>query len=454
MPYKTLISSKVDVTRCTPASLDVAYGKYHELGAKLKKILFSSVWAKPRTTTLVIILLNLFVQFLLIGIHLDNSIISGYAPTAVDAADYVTRAQIWETKGFSTAFGDAYRMPGYPFIIAVLHYVFPGAPYLAVRLLQMLGLALSAGLIKVLLERVASAWIAILGGLLFTILPFWHFVPVLLAESLTSTLVVTLLFILSLVSKLGISRNQLIAVSFLIAGATYLKPNNLLLLIPVITFLCFRLEKRLAKSISAITLSISLLLLPWVCFTSSVQPGFLGLTTNSGINSFIGTGMVLNYDGGVLAKSAIKWKVDPRNNPEDVLRSTPGLTPAQQNSMLVKKSAQIWHKRTWSEIGFGFDKALIAFGIKSNSLFDHVFGLFSLLSMLAGIVLLTVKKFRAWGSTMLVTVGLLAVQAAIFQADRRFVVPVLFPVSVICLGLTLSIFSIKISTRRRIRNSS
>lgn len=420
----------------------------------MKKEQFSSIRFNPRKSTLAIILLDLLVQFLLIGNHLDNSVISPYAPTAVDAADYVTRAQIWETEGFATAFGDAYRMPGYPLLIMIMHFVVPSAPYLGVRLLQMLGLALSAALIKVLLERVTSTWIAIFGGVLFTVLPIWHFVPVLLAESLTSTLVVILIFILSSVSKVGINRNQLVVISLLIAGATYLKPNNLLLLIPVITFMIFTLKRYLVRSISAIILAVVFLLLPWVLFTSSAQPGFLGLTTNSGINSYIGTGMVLSYDEGVLAKSAVRWKVDPRNNPEDTLGSTTGLSPAQQNSILVKKSIQIWKKRPFNEIGFGLDKTLIAFGIKSNSLFDHIFGLFSFLSVLAGIILLKVKEFRAWGSVILVTASLLALQAAIFQADRRFVVPVLFPFSVVCLGLTLSIFSSRITKWRRIRNSS
>lgn len=420
----------------------------------MKKEQFSSIRFNPRKSTLAIILLDLLVQFLLIGNHLDNSVISPYAPTAVDAADYVTRAQIWETEGFATAFGDAYRMPGYPLLIMIMHFVVPSAPYLGVRLLQMLGLALSAALIKVLLERVTSTWIAIFGGVLFTVLPIWHFVPVLLAESLTSTLVVILIFILSSVSKVGINRNQLVVITLLIAGATYLKPNNLLLLIPVITFLIFTLKRYLVRSISAIILAVIFLLLPWVLFTSSAQPGFLGLTTNSGINSYIGTGMVLSYDEGVLAKSAVRWKVDPRNNSEDTLGSTTGLSPAQQNSILVRKSIQIWKKRPINEIGFGLDKTLIAFGIKSNSLFDHIFGLFSFLSVLAGIILLKVKEFRAWGSVILVTASLLALQAAIFQADRRFVVPVLFPFSVVCLGLTLSIFSSRISKWRRIRNSS
>lgn len=104
------------------------------------------------------------VQFFLIGKYLDNSLISPYAPTVVDAADYVTRAQIWETEGFATAFGDAYRMPGYSLII--MYFVVPSSPHFVVRLVQVFGLALSVGLIKVLLERIISPWIAISGGIL------------------------------------------------------------------------------------------------------------------------------------------------------------------------------------------------------------------------------------------------------------------------------------------------
>lgn len=48
---------------------------------------------------------------------MDNSILSAYAVGAVDASDYASRALIWQAEGFSQAFKDAYRMPGYPAII-------------------------------------------------------------------------------------------------------------------------------------------------------------------------------------------------------------------------------------------------------------------------------------------------------------------------------------------------
>ena len=402
---------------------------------KTKRLNVNALFLRNSTTA--IVFLDLVVQLVLVGKHLDNSIISPYAPTASDAADYAGRAQVWQSHGFSHAFSDAYRMPGYPLIILLMRLLVPSAPYLAVRVLQLVAVAISVGVIKIVLERFVTKWIAIVVSCAYMLLPIWHFVPILLAESLTSVIVVAMIYILGSISNLGITRKQILEISFLIAIGTYLKPNNLLLVIVVFGFLLFRLKSQVIRSISTILLFVLFLLSPWIYFSSHAQPGFIGLTTNSGGNLYTGTGMVISYDQSVLATSAIKWKVDPRNNAEDVVVITPDLTLVNQNSMLTTKSIQIWKKRPLSEIGYGFDKILIAFGILSNSLVDHLFGLISLLSLLSGLMLLKSREYRAWGVAILLVSSLLAIQAADFQADRRFVVPVLFPFFVVCIGLAL-----------------
>jgi hypothetical protein len=276
------------------------------------------------------------------------------------------------------------------------------------------------------------------------LLPIWHFVPVLLAESFTSFIVVALIFKLRSVDEIGLGRWTVITLSILIAAGVYLKPNNLLLLFFVSVFLFAKLKKNSIRNISTILLGVFILLSPWFFFASNAQPGFHGLTTNSGANLYVGTGMIIAYDEGILSKSAVKWKVDPRNNPKDLIELDPEeVSPEQQNSELTKKSLEIWKKRPLQEIGYGFDKALIAFGIKGNSTFDYIFGLFSLISLLSGIILLRFRRHRAWGITLLVTFISLGVQAAIFQADRRFVIPVLFPFATVCLGLTIGRFSVR-----------
>lgn len=409
----------------------------------MKKVVLNvSEFLLSRSTSLVI-LLGLIVQLVIIGKYLDNSIISPYMPTALDAQDYVERAQVWHGIGFTEAFGDAYRMPGYPFIIFVMQFLIPSNPYLGVRLLQLLAVALSAGIIKVILEKYVPRSAAILASLVYILLPIWHFVPVLLAESLTSFLVVALIYQLSSVNELKISLWVIIKISILIASAVYLKPNNLLLLLVVVAFLFIKLRVNFFRTIFSITLIFACLLSPWIYFVNHAQPGFLGLTTNSGINLYVGTGMIIAYDDGILSKSAIKWKVDPKNNPKDQIVFAPTLSPMQQNSEATRKSVQIWKERPLQEMGYGFDKILIAFGVKSNSIFDHIFGLFSMISLLSGIWLLKFRDYRAWGIALLITFFSLALQAAVFQADRRFVIPVFFPFAAVCLGLTLSTFSFK-----------
>jgi len=409
----------------------------------MKRVVLNVTEFLLRKSTLVVVLLSFFFQLALVGKHLDNSIISSYMPTALDAQDYADRARVWQSDGFTESFSDAYRLPGYPFSILVMQVLTPSTPYLGVRLLQLLAVAISTGMIKVTIERFVPRWAAILASFVYILLPIWHFVPVLLAESFTSFIVVTLIFKLRSVSEFELGRWAAINLSILIAVGVYLKPNNLLLLFLVCGFLFVKLKMNSIRIISTILLAVFSLLSPWIYFANHAQPGFYGLTTNSGANLYVGTGMIVAYDESILSKSAIKWGVDPKSNPKDQILLEPGLSPAEQNSKMTKKSLQIWKERPLQEIGYGFDKTLIAFGIKSNSTFDHIFGLFSLIALLSGIILLKIRKFRPWGTVLLFTFFSLALQAVFFQADRRFVIPVLFPIATVCLGLTIGSFSLR-----------
>ena len=261
--------------------------------------------------------------------------------------------------------------------------------------------------------------------------------PALLAESLSSVIVVALVYVLATLKYSELFWQDLIKISILIVTATYLKPNNLALVIVVFGFLIFTLKARIIRSLLSVVLMVALLLSPWVLFVNDSQPGFFGLTTNSGINLYIGTGMVLSYDESLLAKSAVKWKVDPRNNPSDMRVSDSAGSPVLQNSKFTKKAIQIWKERPLREIGYGTDKILIAFGFKSNSVTDYVYGFFNAFSLIAAALLIRSRTYRAWGVTTLITALILASQAAVFQADRRFVVPVLFPLAIVCLGIVL-----------------
>ncbi len=389
-------------------------------------------------STSVVIIFSVIVQIVLVGKFLDNSVVSAYAPTAMDASDYTTRALIWQSEGFYSAFNDASRMPGYPFVLLISQNIFPSYSNLAIRILQLLLIAVSAGIIKLVLQRYVPTVLAVIVGALFAFLPVWHFVPILIGEALTAVVTTFTIYFLSKAHGKEFLRSTSVYLGLCVAIATYIKPNNLLIALPIVGFMIFSKNGKVQKSISMVIAIVLLLLLPWFVFASKAQPGFLGLTTGSGINSYIGTGMILDYNQGFLARSAVKWKVDPKNNPSDSIQKSEAATAAEMNSIYSQKSIQIWKKRFWRELGYGLDKVKFAFGVSSDSNFDRLIGIFNLLAIFAALILLKDRHLRSWGIALLLLVVTLALQTIVFQADRRFVVPVMFPFATVCLGLALA----------------
>jgi len=315
--------------------------------------------------------------------------------------------------------------------------IFPSFPFLAMRILQLLALAISVAMIKIILDKKVRPSVSIFLTVIYILLPLWHFVPVLIAESLTSFFFVCLLYVLASIKSKRLTLYQIIQIAALIAIETYLKPNLIYLIFPVAIFLMFKLGSNLKIVLPSLILVVAIFLSPWLIFAKSAQPGFRGLTTTFGVNTYIGTGMFLNYDGSVLAKSAVRWRVDPNNNPGDVFGFDPLLTRVEQNTMLTAKSIQIWKERPLREIAFGINKVLIAFGLLSNSAIHHILGLLSLFSIVSALALVKARFFHPWGWLLLSTSSILALQAFFLQADRRFVFPILFPLSVIVLGLMI-----------------
>ncbi len=382
-------------------------------------------------------ILSIGFQMLLIGKYIDNSIVSSYAPSATDAVDYSNRADVWLASGFTDAFGDLWRMPGYPLVILLMKVTIPAHAYLALRILQVICLAASVAIMKMLLDKKLTPSISTLLSFVYILLPLWHFTPILIAESLTSFIFVLILLVLVSIKNSKATVLQLIIISLLVAIETYLKSNLVFLIIPISVYLIFTLKKRVWVSTLSTFLILFVFLSPWFVFAKTVEPEFRGITSNLGINAYIGTGMILNYDNGALAKSAVKWRVDPKSNPNDVITFESPLKLIEQSRILSSKSIEIWQERPFQEIGYSFDKILIAFGLKGNSLLDSLIGLFSVISLVFGAILCRDKNTRAWSLFLLSIFCIFALQAGLLQADRRYVFPVFFPISILCIGLGL-----------------
>jgi hypothetical protein len=396
--------------------------------------------AALKRSTLIVVIGSIIFQLFLLGKHLDNSVLGSYAPEALDANGYTQRATLWRLEGFDSAFSDAFRMPGYPFLIMVFEFLFPNHPYFSIRLFQLIAVSVSVGIIKVTIQKIMGIRIAIVLSLFYSLLPTWHFVPTLIAESISSVIVVA---IVSSLVLWDFKKNQMIStlvVGILVSTAIYLKPNHVILVPIVISYFLVARVKNKLQACAGVVAITGILLLPWVVYVNLENPSLRSLTSTSGVNLYVGTGMILDYNGGALADSAIRWKVDPRSNPDDVLGFTESQGWVEKNQIYTEKGREIWGERPLRVFRFGIDKIFVAFGAKSDSLFDFSYGVLNAITLITAASLLFVRNFRGIAVATIFTIFLLGSQAFVFQADRRFIIPVLFPFSVICLGGFVKVF--------------
>lgn len=393
---------------------------------------------KPQAEFVLISGLSMLLQMIILGKYLTNTVLSSFLPSASDAEDYLGRARIWSTIGFSAAFEDLWRMPGYPAVIVMMQAVFPSFPFLALRLLQMLAIAISVGLIKLTLDRLVSRNLSLIFSVFFLFLPTWYFSPLLLPESLTTLTFTSILYCLSTIKSKSVKPLQIVLISLLLALSVYLRPNLIFLVLPIIIFLFFKIQARKIELISIFIFLLFVFLSPWLTFTKTQHPGFIGLTSNLGINAYIGTGMVLNYDGGILSSSAMHWGVDPKSHPNDLIDLDPTLPRVEQSKILTEKAVEIWRERPLKQIGYGVDKFLIAFSLKGTSTASWFLAVFVLSSFFSSFRVMAEQHSRAWGGLYITTILLLATQAFFLQADRRYVFPTLFPLALVCLALATS----------------
>ena len=402
-----------------------------------KYFMYTEKFNKPIA---MLFLFSIFLQLLLFSRFLDNQILNDYDPSKIDAITYVQVSDTWREQGFNEAFGDLWRLPGYPSVLLLVQLVFPEAPFLALRVLQMMAVAGSVVVIYKLLSIFITSKRSFYFALLYALLPSWYFAPVLIAECLTTVMIILILKALAGISNAKINVYHLLWISLLTSFSIYLRPNNIFLIVVIVSFFLVQLIAIKFKIVSLFLIFTFLFLLPWLLFSQKQELGFIGLTTNQGVNLYIGTGMYLNYDDGILAESAIQRKVDERQNLDDRILIGPNTSRLDQNNIYKERAFEIWKDRPIKQLGYSLDKVLIAFGLKANSVLELSFGLFNLFAIFCSFLSIRVKSQRAWAVVILVTASLLATQAAIFQADRRFIVSIFLPFGLISIALVHSRF--------------
>lgn len=371
---------------------------------------------------------SLFIQLLFIGRYINNEVVNSWVPIASDAFDYIDRAKLWRVEGFTSAFSDVYRMPGYPFVHLLAQIVYPDGSQLFVRIIQVILLALSAGLVTMIFMKFLDSRWSLFGGVLFSVIPLWYFSPILIVENLTSVFFVLILYFTVLLCETH-KFKFLLLIGILIACEVYLKPNNILLIVPVAIYILLSNMKRKISTVILLMVVVSLPMLPWMIFGNSQQPGLISLATNSGANLYIGTGITSDNSDSALSQSAGRCQIDLINSSEFTADMKNAKTPIQADNTYKEAAIEIWRNHPKKEFCFAFQKILFAFGLKGNTLLDYPIGGFSVLAILTSMFNVYRRSYLAWSYSTLATGFVLAFQVALFQADRRFIIPSFFVIA-------------------------
>lgn len=396
----------------------------------------------------VIVVLSVSFQFFIFRNCFSNTIQNNCLPSALDSFDYANRARVFLDSGFSQAFADGFRVPGYPLVISLFMILFGDYAFVALRIFQVVITALTASMVYKALNDSFSKLRSFCLSIFFSFLPSWYFAPLLLAESLTYFLCICLVIVaIRVIKHKSFNSKDLIILCLLIVSAIYLKPNQILWIIPLFVLSNLIGDSKFLFSCLAAGIILACLV-PWLFFVNAKNNSYFNLTTASGGNLYIGTGMIMEYNDGPLSKAAIFWKVDPKNNLDDVVSGTDKLSSGHSNRIYAGKALEIWRERPIRQIGFGIAKILIAFSIWSDSIYSTTLGAIFLFSLIGSVYALSSNKSTQYGKHFCVLylsfVSILAVQAFVFQADRRFVFPILIPTWLFLLEL----FGIKESKLR------
>jgi 4-amino-4-deoxy-L-arabinose transferase-like glycosyltransferase len=240
-------------------------------------------WRLLRRTTVV------FLVALLVRIAYVLVCDGSYALDVGDQAAYDRIAREWVAGGQFMP-GSSYRPPAYPAFVAAIYWAF-GPHRVAVELAQALIGALTAALVMMLARHLFSPQAAVVAGWTVALLPVLvHFSAQLMAETVFTALLVAVLVIVARKNTSGADRAVAWA-GLLLGVAALMRPHVLLL--PVALAFWWRWGCRLPTVASikktVLCLAVAMVaILPWSIRNLHVQGSFVPVSTNGGVNLWIG----------------------------------------------------------------------------------------------------------------------------------------------------------------------
>ncbi len=233
-----------------------------------------------------------------------------------DFARYDALAWQWLSSGdFGSAQLRAYTTPGYPGLLALIYAVF-GRSYTAAAYVQAIITAIGCAALVALASRFFSIRTSVLAGLLYTVSPTAvAYTPVLASENLAvPLLIITLAFAASVnFSAIGGVTSALAGVFY---GLLFLtRPASIFFLPGVLLLIWGGWHRRLRHGwmLGAFVAATALTMSPWIWHKHHHGLGFSPLSTNGGINLWLGNNPRATH-GGYCDDAETIEPVDERTN--------------------------------------------------------------------------------------------------------------------------------------------
>jgi hypothetical protein len=373
-----------------------------------------------RALCLLIFLCSVSLQWFLHREALNDSLENRSSLSSTDTRDYARRAGLLRHEGFTAAFADGHRTPGYPVFLAAF-LVSSETPWRAARFVQ---IVLSAAVILFaflafvnLLGSHRRALAAAAAVALWA--PLYYFSPVLIAEAPSLFVFSVLLWVLSRAPEAGSRFARWATLPLLFALLVYLKPNHFLLILPVAAFLALRPRGGKAPASAFVLLSLALLT-PWGLFVSAQHGKPVFLSTAAGVNLYLGTGAAaLAGEEGTLPHRVAPYIgfAAGERRPLDLSELA---SARAEDSVLGRRAGEIWRAHPARTALYATAKALHGFGFSFRGPRDALLALFFAASVFFAARLWRRGMHREW---VILFTGILIVtffQMFLYLPNQRF----------------------------------
>jgi peptidoglycan/LPS O-acetylase OafA/YrhL len=178
------------------------------------------------------------------------------------------------------------RSPGYPFFLAVIELV-GGRDSVPVQIVQFALVAGTSVLVGLIGRRMASETVANVAAVLCAIyLPFLGFATAFLTETVTTFLLTAMVLMLIEARRLP-TAGMNAAIGFDLAAAAYVRPECVLLAVPIALVLLFDRRPHLSvgrwTALAALSVAVVLPLVPWLIRDASVAGKFVPMEGDGGV---------------------------------------------------------------------------------------------------------------------------------------------------------------------------